>query len=63
MRGLVALGDKYHVEIIPEINSPGRHGPVDREPPRPPAHRQRRQQAAAPGSTSPSRRRSTTTRA
>ncbi|MFD4556760.1 family 20 glycosylhydrolase [Streptomyces sp. NPDC058469] len=27
MRRLVALGDKYHVEIIPEINSPGHMDP------------------------------------
>ena len=27
IRGLVALGDKYHVEIIPEINSPGHMDP------------------------------------
>ncbi|XUL86354.1 family 20 glycosylhydrolase [Streptomyces galilaeus] len=27
LRGLVALGDKYHVEIIPEINSPGHMDP------------------------------------
>ncbi|WP_406119458.1 family 20 glycosylhydrolase [Streptomyces sp. NBC_00989] len=27
MRSLVALGDKYHVEIIPEINSPGHMDP------------------------------------
>ncbi|NUP40218.1 MAG: family 20 glycosylhydrolase, partial [Streptomyces sp.] len=27
IRGLVALGEKYHVEIIPEINSPGHMDP------------------------------------
>ncbi|MFE9600148.1 family 20 glycosylhydrolase [Streptomyces hokutonensis] len=27
LRGLVALGDRYHVEIIPEINSPGHMDP------------------------------------
>ncbi|WP_372349651.1 family 20 glycosylhydrolase [Streptomyces sp. KL116D] len=63
IRRLVALGEKYHVTIVPEINSPGHMDPWIQDRPDLPARRHRRQGPAVPPRHHRARRRSPTTRA